>query len=472
MVSNLPKNPIPFLVADRPKSLELLRYSGVHRQSSPIGLMGNANSSPNFRKEFKKFSGKNIIKIVDSGVFTKDGGISKNYSELFEKYKEMGTNYGIILDVLKNKKKTIHSAKNAIKEYRKKKRSFKLIGVAQGKTVKEYLECYRTLKRIGYKHIAIGGLLAKKENTARYVSVLNESFLEKVVSKIRSKYPKDWLFLLGCFNVKRYPLLKKYHIFGADFKGWIFNYKNPAEIRGRLIKHLEKIEEKNHIKSKKIFLSYNKFVNLDNDIAHEEFLQILKLKKKLSMKLKNKEYDEKLNQLYSLQNYSKDELRNERFEQVKQFLNKKIFSLMYPKKLLVVSCSQRKKIEMSRMPAIELYDGPMFRMIRKHKPFFYNGIDLLIVSAKYGLIQPSAKISNYDKRLSLEQIPKLRKETLTRLEKFLKNENYNEIMLSMGKDYLNLFEGIDKIILKNCNVKTAKGKIGEKLHHTKKWLSN
>jgi len=105
MVSNLPKNPIPFLVADRPKSLELLRYSGVHRQSSPIGLMGNANSSPNFRKEFKKFSGKNIVKIADSGVFTKDGGMSKNYSELFEKYKEMGTNYGIILDVLKNKKK-------------------------------------------------------------------------------------------------------------------------------------------------------------------------------------------------------------------------------------------------------------------------------------------------------------------------------------------------------------------------------
>ncbi|EIJ65776.1 hypothetical protein BD31_I0839 [Candidatus Nitrosopumilus salaria BD31] len=75
-----------------------------------------------FRKAFKKFTGKNIVKITDSGIFTKDGGLSKNYSELFEKYEEMGTDYGIILDVLKNKKKTIQSAKKCNQRIQKEKK--------------------------------------------------------------------------------------------------------------------------------------------------------------------------------------------------------------------------------------------------------------------------------------------------------------------------------------------------------------
>ncbi|EPA06516.1 DUF6884 domain-containing protein [Candidatus Nitrosarchaeum limnium] len=472
MISNTPKNPIPFLVVDRQKSLELLRYSKAHRQSFPIGLMGNANSTPNFRKEFKKFSGKNIVKIADSGIFTKDGGMSKSYSELFEKYEEMGTNYGIILDVLKNKNKTIQSAKNAIKEYKKKKRSFKLIGVTQGKTVKEYLECYKILKRIGYKHIAVGGLLAKKENTARFVTVRNEKFLENVVSELRSRYAKDWLFLLGCFHTKRYPLLKKYRIFGADFKGWIFNYKSPTEIRGKLIRQLERIEKEYKIRPKKSKIFTNrKYINLNEQFEIDEYEKILALKKKISKKIKNQEYYEKLNQLLSLQNSNSDELREERFEEINRFLHKKIYSLMHPKKLLVVSCSERKKIEVNRMPAIEMYDGPMFRMIRKHKPFFYNGVDLLIVSAKYGLMKPTLQIANYDKRLSPEQIPKLQKQTLSRLEKFVSNENYKEIMFSMGKDYLSLFDGVDNVLPPKCTVKIAKGKIGQKLHKTKNWLN-
>ena len=473
MVGKLPTNPIPFLVADRKKSLELLRYSGVHKQSFPMGIMGNANSSPNFRKEFKKFTGKNIVKITDSGVFTKDGGLSSNYSELFTKYEEMGTDYGIILDVLKNKNKTIKSAKNALKEYKKKKRSFRLIGVAQGKTVKEYLECYKTLKKIGYKYIAIGGLLAKKENTARYVTVRNESFLEKVVKEIRSKYPKDWLFLLGCFHPKRFQLLKKYKIFGADFKGWIFNYKNPVQIRTKIFRHLKRIEDSCGVKDRalsQLLRGNSTFVNLDTSADQERFYKILKIRKKLSKKIKIDEYDEKLKILDNLETLSDDQLRENRFEEVNQFLNKKVYSLMKPKKLLVVSCSERKKNDLNLMPAIERYDGPTFRMLRKQKSIFYNGIDVLIVSAKYGLMPYTHNISDYDQRLSKTQIPTLKKQTTEKLSKHLKSSRYNEIMFSMGKDYLALFD--DRVISDSgLKVKIAQGKIGEKLHQTKKWLS-
>jgi len=124
MVKNTPDNPIPFFVVDRPISLKILQYAGINKKSFPVGLMGNANSTSNFHKEFRNFRGKNVIKIVDSGIFTKEGELTKNYDELFEKYERMGADYGIILDVLKNKDKTIKSAKNVIKEYKKKKTFF------------------------------------------------------------------------------------------------------------------------------------------------------------------------------------------------------------------------------------------------------------------------------------------------------------------------------------------------------------
>ena len=443
LASKLPKNPIPFLVADRQKSLELLKHSEIHKQKFPVGLMGNANSTPNFREAFRKFRGKNIIKITDSGIFTKDGGLSKNYNELFDKYEKMETDYGIILDVIKNKRKTIASAKNAIKEYRKKKRSFKLIGVAQGKTIHEYLECYGALKR-----------------------------MESVVSVIRKKYPKDWLFLLGSFHPKRFSLLKKYKIFGADFKGWIFNYNNPSAKRAISLRRLRRIEIQNNIRDRKLtnlFKSNYQFIDLEEENDWKRISDIIKTRKKIARKLKNEEYDKNLEELIYVTESNDDELRERRFEDVKKFIHKKIFSCMHPKKLLIVGCSQKKKDFVNLTPAIELYDGPTFRMLRKYKPIYYNGVDVMIISAKYGLMNHNHLIYNYDQRLTKEQVPLLKMKTKERLSKQLQESNYNEIMLSMGKDYLQLFDGIEKFKPK-YKIKIAKGKIGEKLHHTKRWL--
>jgi hypothetical protein len=53
-----------------------------------------------------------------------------------------------------------------------------------------------------------------------------------------------------------------------------------------------------------------------------------------------------------------------------------------------------------------LYDGPLFRILRKQKP---NKIFIYILSAKYGLVPASAVIRNYDlqienRRWSEEQL--------------------------------------------------------------------
>jgi hypothetical protein len=166
---------------------------------------------------------KNTIKMCDSGIFQKEG-CSFEYSELFSIYENMNVKYGIMIDYLKQKKDTLKSAKEALKEYGKRNYSFQLVGVAQGRNLEEYVECYNELKKIGYSHIAVGGLLKKRENSVRYVRVGSEQLLRDILSKIRNENPKDWLFALGCYHPRRHSFFSKLGIFGSDYKGWIFNY--------------------------------------------------------------------------------------------------------------------------------------------------------------------------------------------------------------------------------------------------------
>jgi hypothetical protein len=94
--------------------------------------------------------------------------------------------------------------------------------------VSEYLECYRRLKELGYRNIAVGGLLQKKERSARYLHVGNEDLLEEVLKKIRIEFDPKWLFVLGCLHPSRLAMFNELNVWG-DYKGWIFEYKTRDE---------------------------------------------------------------------------------------------------------------------------------------------------------------------------------------------------------------------------------------------------
>ena len=401
--------PIPFFVVDRPMSLKLLEHCKISELPFKVGLMGHVNTSENFRKQFKHFKGNNIIKMADSGVFSKDGSVF-DYEDLFEIYEKMGVEYGVMIDVLKNKNKTLKSARKAIKIYNKNTYKFNLVGVAQGKDEKEYLDCYIKLKKLGFEFIAIGGLLKKIENSSRYVKVRNEEFLDKVVSKIRNEFPKDWLFLLGCYHPKRFDRFVKFKIFGADYKGWIFNYTIPSE------------EER---RSK-----------------------------------------------------SREELRRERFDQVKSYLYNQVFKNYFSfiakpgekKKLLLISCSKKKKKQRTPLPAIQLYDGPFFKLIRKYIDELDN-LDVYIISAKYGLINSSEKIVYYDQRMDKKRAIELSARIIKELNRII--DEYDEILINLGKDYLSIFETDGgHHILENPKVEVLDGKIGIRMNKMKNWLES
>lgn len=244
---------IPFFVLDRPVSLEILKDFFANNLEHQFGILTHAFTSSRFKEKFRNFPfdtplrysnlqdteelnekiSKNIIKFVDSGIFQSQRNIS--YKELFGIYEYLNADYGIIIDFLKDRKETIKSAKEAIKIYKEGNYSFKLVGVAQGYDLKDYLKCYEELKNLGYEYIAIGGLLKRNENS-NYIRLSCEMFLIELLENISKEFNPDWIFTLGIYSPKRHKLLEDYNVWGADYKGWLFEYEEDYSF---IISYLE-----------------------------------------------------------------------------------------------------------------------------------------------------------------------------------------------------------------------------------------
>lgn len=137
------------------------------------------------------------------------------------------------------------------------------------------------------------------------------------------------------------------------------------------------------------------------------------------------------------------------------------------KKLLLISCSASKR-NLRNKPAIEVYDGPVYRILRKYKP---PNIDVLILSAKYGLIDSHKSISNYEMKMTKEIAQQIKEPTTRKLTNVLNTHNYHDIHVNLGKTY-QLAIDFSELQLKNYNVYFNTGTIGFRLHNLKTWIAS
>jgi hypothetical protein len=246
---------IPFFVVDRPISLEIVKSYWSTKPQIKYGVMTHALTTERFRTLFSRYpcsdpgicracgrqveEGKvpckkgqelryNIIKMGDSGIFA--GGERLPYEELFRRYENMNVDYGVMVDYFLDPLKTLESAREAVHVFCSRKYHFKLVLVAQGRNADEYVDSYRELKRLGDYPIAIGGMLRRKINSARYIHLSQEALLDDVLGTIRTTFDPDWLFVLGVYHHKRHGILSKHKVTGADYKGWIFNYEHRRDL--------------------------------------------------------------------------------------------------------------------------------------------------------------------------------------------------------------------------------------------------
>ena len=85
-------------------------------------------------------------------------------------------------------------------------------------------------------------------------------------------------------------------------------------------------------------------------------------------------------------------------------------------RLLILACSQRKRPDKGLLPAVERYDGPAFRVLRRflrHSPS--KAPDVLILSAEHGLIPHDLPIAAYDRKMAPTRAHELRPLVLAEL---------------------------------------------------------
>jgi hypothetical protein len=228
---------IPFFVLDRPNALALLGKA-ITTPAMRFGIMTHARVSERFvresdalRKRITERFGFTPSLIVDSGAFTKNHAPITE-SELFIRYERMGASYGVVNDILGDYPGTVQNCSKAMAEYLKSRRKFNLVGVTQGQCIAEYLACYNELARMGYRHIAIGGLLQKKPRSIRFTQVKSQEFMREVLSAIRSEFNPKWLYVLGAYHPQRHESFRELGVWGSDYKGWLFRY--PTIFQGFL----------------------------------------------------------------------------------------------------------------------------------------------------------------------------------------------------------------------------------------------
>lgn len=137
-----------------------------------------------------------------------------------------------------------------------------------------------------------------------------------------------------------------------------------------------------------------------------------------------------------------------------------------------MSCSSRKHRAKGRVQAWELYDGVVFRLVKKlqREGRFPEDVDILILSARYGLIRPTEEIEFYDQRMTSKIACKKAESNGLLLRCILNTGNYREVFIVAGRVYLSALKPFESWLPEDIKLVIADGGIGQKLRQTKNWL--
>lgn len=140
--------------------------------------------------------------------------------------------------------------------------------------------------------------------------------------------------------------------------------------------------------------------------------------------------------------------------------------------LLVQACSARKK-EVSRpIPALELYDGYFYRIIKNSELSSNTDpvIDIRIISAEYGLLRPEDVIETYERKMDSQRAVQLQSSVVNSLIQEVANHDFDEVVINLGKVYQQAISGLPEAV--SVPVRTIEGSgIGVKGHILKQFLN-
>lgn len=107
-----------------------------------------------------------------------------------------------------------------------------------------------------------------------------------------------------------------------------------------------------------------------------------------------------------------------------------------PPRLLLLACSRQKREDDTALPALERYDGPHFRLVRRylrgepaHPPIIY------VLSAEYGLVAATEVVPHYEHRMTASRARQLRPTVTAALTGVLAETGAGDVLAYLGRTY-------------------------------------
>jgi hypothetical protein len=142
------------------------------------------------------------------------------------------------------------------------------------------------------------------------------------------------------------------------------------------------------------------------------------------------------------------------------------------RRLLILSCSQRKRPDPGLLPAIGRYDGPAFRVLRRflrEQSDDAKRLDVFILSAMYGLIPAKSPIAEYDQVMTSRRAAEIQDKVLAAFANVI-SPRHTELCLAISAKYLMALEGWSALVPSGVSVTITNGPQGLKLAKLKRWL--
>lgn len=146
------------------------------------------------------------------------------------------------------------------------------------------------------------------------------------------------------------------------------------------------------------------------------------------------------------------------------------------RRLLILACSARKRVDAELLPAIERYDGICYRVLRRwlrNAPVAVrSSVDILIMSAEFGLICKNTPVPYYDRKMNLQRALELAPRSVQILRECCTAADYSEIFLAMGSVYLKGVSPIEQWLPPQVRLCCTSGGIGRQAAQLRAWLNS
>lgn len=142
-------------------------------------------------------------------------------------------------------------------------------------------------------------------------------------------------------------------------------------------------------------------------------------------------------------------------------------------RLLILACSATKRHDIGLMPALDRYDGPSYRTLRRafaDHPAQRDAPEVLILSAEFGLITGATPIPDYDRQMDATRAAELRAPVGEALATYLADRRYDAALINLGRDYAPALAITDRVRLQLGVLTIASGGIGTRLGQLRRWL--